>query len=152
VLGSPVLDRIGAGFGSFLHPAAFPEGSPTHPSYSAGHATVAGACVTVLKALFDETFVIPNPVVPSADGLSLEPYRGSATLTVGGELHKLAHNISFGHGTHAGIHWRSDSDYSIILGEAVALDFLQDQAYTYKENFAVTLTKLDGSKHTIKNF
>ncbi len=32
---------------------AFPEGSPTHPSYGAGHATVAGACVTILKAWFD---------------------------------------------------------------------------------------------------
>ena len=78
VLGSPVLDRIAAAFGSFLHPAAFPEGCPTHPSYSAGHATVAGACVTVLKALFDESFVIQNPVVPSPDGLSLEPYQGGA--------------------------------------------------------------------------
>jgi hypothetical protein len=28
----------------------------------------------------------------------------------------------------------------------------KQQAYTYKENFAVTLTKLDGTKHTIKNF
>ncbi len=35
-------------------PMAFPEGCPTHPAYGAGHATVAGACVTVLKALFQE--------------------------------------------------------------------------------------------------
>ncbi len=31
-------------------PMAFQEGSPMHPSYGAGHATVAGACVTILKA------------------------------------------------------------------------------------------------------
>ncbi|MEM6993200.1 MAG: bromoperoxidase, partial [Myxococcota bacterium] len=37
--------------GHFL-PMAFPEGSPMHPSYGAGHATVAGACVTALKAFF----------------------------------------------------------------------------------------------------
>ena len=37
-----------------LLPMAFPEGSPMHPSYGAGHATVAGACVTILKAFFDE--------------------------------------------------------------------------------------------------
>jgi len=82
------------------------------------------------------------------------PYTGAdrGHIRVNGELHKLAHNISFGHGIHAGIHWRSDTDYSILLGEAVALDFLQDQAYTYREDFAVTLTKLDGSTHTIKNF
>ena len=35
-----------------LLPMAFPEGSPMHPSYGAGHATVAGACVTILKAFF----------------------------------------------------------------------------------------------------
>ncbi len=37
---------------SFLLPMAFTPGSPTHPAYGAGHATVAGACVTVLKAYF----------------------------------------------------------------------------------------------------
>ena len=36
-----------------LLPMAFPEGSPMHPSYGAGHATVAGACTTVLKAFFE---------------------------------------------------------------------------------------------------
>ena len=39
--------------GNLLLPVAFPEGSPMHPSYGAGHATVAGACVTVLKAFFE---------------------------------------------------------------------------------------------------
>ncbi len=34
-------------------PMAFQEGSPMHPAYGAGHATVAGACVTILKAFFD---------------------------------------------------------------------------------------------------
>lgn len=38
--------------GSYLLPMAFTPGSPTHPAYGAGHATVAGACVTVLKAYF----------------------------------------------------------------------------------------------------
>jgi len=42
---------------------AFPEGSPIHPAYGAGHATVAGACVTI-QALFDETFEIQSPVEP----------------------------------------------------------------------------------------
>lgn len=36
-----------------LLPMAFPEGSPMHPAYGAGHATVAGACVTILKAFFE---------------------------------------------------------------------------------------------------
>ena len=53
---------------------------------------------------------------------------GENPLTVNGELHKLAHNISFGHGIHAGIHWRSDTETSILLGEAVALSYLRDRA------------------------
>ena len=40
---------------NILLPMAFAEGSPMHPTYGAGHATVAGACVTVLKAFFDGT-------------------------------------------------------------------------------------------------
>ncbi|MEL7025844.1 MAG: bromoperoxidase [Pseudomonadota bacterium] len=38
---------------NYLLPMAFPEGSPMHAAYGAGHATVAGACVTILKAFFD---------------------------------------------------------------------------------------------------
>lgn len=37
----------------YLLPMAFSPGSPTHPAYGAGHATVAGACVTVLKGFFN---------------------------------------------------------------------------------------------------
>lgn len=38
---------------NYLLPMAFPEGSPMHASYGAGHATVAGACTTVLKGFFE---------------------------------------------------------------------------------------------------
>ena len=31
---------------------AFTAGSPAHPAYGAGHASVAGICTTVLKAFF----------------------------------------------------------------------------------------------------
>jgi hypothetical protein len=72
-------------------------------------------------------------------------------MTVNGELHKLAHNISFGHGMHAGIHWRSDTDTSIQLGEAIALSILQDRAHTYNEKFTIKLKKLDGSIAIITN-
>lgn len=134
---------------------AFPEGSPAHPAYPTGHGTVAGACITVLKFFFDGTFVILDPMVPAPDGLSLEPYNYTSEdggiMTVNSELHKLAHNISFGHGIHAGIHWRSDTDYSMLLGEAVALGFLRDQSKTYSEKFSISLTKMDGSAATISN-
>ena len=66
--------------GNALLPMAFPEGSPTHPAYGAGHATVAGACVTILKAWFKETTRLVDigldPLQPTDDGLSLVPYHG----------------------------------------------------------------------------
>jgi hypothetical protein len=72
-------------------------------------------------------------------------------MAVNGELHKLADNVSFGHGIHAGIHWRSDTDTSVELGEAVALAVLNDQTRTYNEKCTVKLRKLDGSIATITN-
>ena len=46
-------------FTNHLLPQDFPEGSPMHPAYGPGHATVAGACVTILKAVF-QTYVDPR--------------------------------------------------------------------------------------------
>lgn len=146
ILGSAVLTEINRKYGTYLLPMAFPEGCPTHPAYGAGHATVAGACVTILKAWFDESYVIPNPVVAAADGLTLQPYRGSASLTVGGELNKLASNIAIGRNI-AGVHWRSDATESLKLGEAVAIGLLQDFKGCYNEKFdGFSLTKFDGSR------
>jgi hypothetical protein len=153
ILNSIGLQQSFNKYGTWLLSQAFPEGSPTHPAYPTGHGTVGGACITVLKFFFDGNFVIPNPVVPTSDGLSLVPYTGSdaGQLTVNGELNKLGHNVTFGHGIHAGIHWRSDSDTSLLLGEAVALSFLSDRAKTYNEPFTVQLTKFDGTVATISN-
>ncbi len=152
ILNSTAVSAAFDKYGSYLHPMAFPEGSPTHPSYTAGHATVAGACVTILKALFDTSFVIPNPVVASADGLSLEPYSGP-DLTVEGELNKLASNIATGRNV-AGVHWRSDSIQSMLLGERIAIAILEDQRACYNENRrgffkGFTFNKFDGSTITV---
>ncbi|HKS76918.1 MAG TPA: vanadium-dependent haloperoxidase [Terriglobales bacterium] len=140
-------------YGTYLLPQSFPEGSPAHPCYPTGHGTVGGAAITFLKFFFDENFVIPNPMVPTSDGLSLVPYTGSdaGQITVGGELNKLMSNVSFGHGIHAGIHWRKSTYNSNLLGEAMAIGMLQDRAKTYNEKFSVTFTKLDGNKVTISN-
>jgi len=153
ILNSNGLQQSFNKYGTWLLSQAFPEGSPTHPAYPTGHGTVGGACITVLKFFFDGNFVIPKPVVPTNDGLSLDPYTGpdAGRLTVNGELNKLGHNVSFGHGIHAGIHWRSDTDTSLLLGEAVALSFLRDRAMTYNEPFTVRLTKFDGTTATISN-
>jgi hypothetical protein len=153
VLNSLALQRSFSRYGDYFLSQAFPEGSPTHPAYPTGHGTVAGACITVLKFFFDGDFVIPDPVVPAGDGLSLLPYTGgdAGQITVNGELNKLAHNISFGHGIHPAIHWRSDTDSSIQLGEALAISVLQDRAQTYNEKFTVSFTKIDGTIATISN-
>lgn len=134
--------------GSDLLSQAFPEGSPTHPAYPTGHGCVAGACITALKFFYKGDTIIPNPVVPTADGMGLMPYVFDAgdtgVMNVNGELHKLAHNISFGHGLHAGIHWRSDTDYSMLLGEEVAVNFLEEQVKSYSEKVSVTIDLMDG--------
>jgi hypothetical protein len=111
ILSSAALEEVYRRNSSYLLPQAFPEGSPLHPSYGAGHATVAGACVTILKAFFDESVVIPNPVEATADGLNLVPYTGP-DLTVGGELNKLASNVAIGRNI-GGVHWRSDAAESL---------------------------------------
>ena len=129
--------------GSYLLPMAFSEGSPTHPAYGSGHATVAGACVTILKAWFDETTAIIKPVVASADGATLTPYVGP-TLTVGGELNKVASNVGVGRDM-AGVHWRTDYYWAALLGEALAIGLLKEQKFTYNEPSFLTLTKFDGS-------
>ena len=153
ILNSQGIQQTFNKYGTWLLPLAFPEGSPAHPAYPTGHGTVAGACITVLKFFFDGTFVVPDPVVSTDDGLSLVAYTGSdaGQLTVNGELNKLGHNVTFGHGIHAGIHWRSDSDTSMLLGEAVALSFLADRAKTYNEPFTVKIQKFDGTTATISN-
>ncbi len=58
VNGKSTLDAIAELTGNYFLPMAFPEGSPMHPAYGAGHATVAGACVTILKAFFDTSAVL----------------------------------------------------------------------------------------------
>jgi hypothetical protein len=146
---------------TFLLPQVFPEGAPTHPSYGAGHASVSGACVTILKAWFDESFVLPGPVlVPNAAGTELVPLTsvippvppdtplGEPELTVGGELNKLAANISIGRNA-AGVHYRSDYSGSVKLGEEIAIRILQEQRPTYNEDHHFSLTKFDGTAITI---
>ncbi|HEV8717425.1 MAG TPA: vanadium-dependent haloperoxidase, partial [Candidatus Binatia bacterium] len=148
VLNAAAVGAVFRATGAYLLPMAYPEGCPTHPAYPAGHAAIAGACATVLKAFFNEAYVIPAPVVASPDGLSLVPYRGAA-LTVGGELNKLASNISLGRNV-AGVHWRSDGIEGLKLGEAVAMKVLTQLRTTYPEHFGgFRLTKFDGTAGVI---
>jgi len=138
-------------YGSYLLPQVFPEGSPLHPSYGQGHGVIVGACVTMCKAFFDESFVFPSPVMPSSDGTTLVPYTGSdaGQMTVGGELNKLASNL-YQSRNMAGVHYRSDGYQALLLGESVAIGILRDQRKTYNEDFSgFTFTKFDGSTITV---
>jgi hypothetical protein len=169
VLNSQALVQTAAKFsGGYLLPQAFPEGSPLHPAYGSGHATVAGACVTVLKAWFDESFPafhksFPLPpavagsasppeqrraVVANASGTALGTYDGDEVLTVGDELNKLASNIATARNG-AGVHWRTDYTRAVELGEQIAVSVLREQKDTYNEDTSLRLTKFNGQTITI---
>lgn len=137
----------------------FPEGSPTHPSLPSGHAVVAGACVTVLKAMLI-TFEDNDPTRPikwiddkgrqavygSADGTRLLKYEGAdaSEMTVIGELNKLASNVALGRNW-AGVHYRADADQGIMIGEQVALAYLQDKLRENREDeMGLMSTELGG--------
>ena len=161
VLNSQALARTFSKYGTYLLPQAFPEGSPTHPCYPTGHGTVGGACATVLKFFFNgeqklrELFLASGTdfVEPAADGSSLNTYAGADrdTIDINGELNKLAWNVSVGHGIHSGIHFRSSTYWSILLGEQVALALLRDRAKSYNEPFSISIKKFDGTSATITN-
>jgi hypothetical protein len=153
---------------NYLLPMAFPEGSPMHPAYGAGHATVAGGCVTMLKAFFemfedsdsyverplvqtDECGENPEPIAfqPNKDGSRLIKYtKGDKDLTIQGELDKLAANISIGRNM-AGVHYYSDYYDSLRMGERVAVSILLEQAPTYGDEVYMTFTSFDGDHITI---
>lgn len=138
--------RGGSDAGTYLLSQVFPEASPAHPAWPSGHATVAGACVTVIKAIFDDRAQVlqqidcnPSPACPNANSyphVSPPPFtdEDGNPLTVGGELDKLASNVALGR-NFGGVHFRSDGEHGILLGERAAIRFLRDHLRTYRERF-----------------
>ena len=156
---------------TLLLPLAFTAGSPTHPAYGAGHASVAGICVTVLKAYFamiDDNGVPiplstlterPNPFLPpapfktyitgvDANGNGHRTVIADPGMTIEGELNKLAMNVAMGR-TMGGVHWRTDNTRSLMLGEAIAAqilaDITKDLAEKPKFEFRTFSRKADGN-------
>ena len=146
--------HIKAMHGSLLLPIAFTPGSPAHPAYGAGHATVAGICVTILKAYFQTIDSTGCPIkfntlverdAPYGAGTTISTYVTGVTnqpggdvgvrtplltsvadqLTIEGELNKLAMNVAMGRSI-GGVHWRTDNTRSLALGEALAAQILAD--------------------------
>jgi len=167
LMNSPVLDRVfqynqqvnqrrgmGSGQGTYLLPILFPTGSPTHPSFPAGHAVSAGACVSILKAWFKEDFPVPNPVKlkPGSNGTEVEDYQvgvDGPQLTVVGELNKLAQNLSLGRDM-SGVHWRADDIQGNRQGEEVAIRILREARATLPEPFGgFIFSRFDGATVTV---
>ncbi|MEM9093311.1 MAG: vanadium-dependent haloperoxidase, partial [Cyanobacteria bacterium P01_F01_bin.53] len=159
---------------NYLLPMTFCEGSPMHPSYSAGHATVAGACVTILKAFFDHAHPInfareedekckgrnakanqkdkqkdgencpQKAFVPTSDGSKL------CTIDVTDGVLTVEGELNklasnISIGRDwAGVHYFSDYIESICLGEKIAIGILEEQKLTYSENFSMTVHLFDG--------
>ncbi|MEM1344511.1 MAG: vanadium-dependent haloperoxidase [Pseudomonadota bacterium] len=154
--------------GSALLPMAFAEGSPMHPTYGAGHATVAGACTTMVKAFFDTGTVLGTNTAEGRDkgkvgfyrdiedpcvfetkdgGNSLTPRalrEGECPLTLEAELNKLAANISIGRNM-AGVHYFSDYFDSLRMGEQIAIGVLEEQALGYPtDSVVLSVPTFDG--------
>jgi len=149
VLSSDAVARIFAKFGTYLLPSSLPEAAPLHGTYPGGGSSTAGTHATVLKAFYDESFVIPNPVQPDPkDPTKLVPYEGPP-LTVGGELNKLAANIGIGRNW-AAVHWRSDAGAGLYEAEQFVITLLRDERGTFREPFeGFKFSAFDGSIVTV---
>ena len=141
---------------NYLLPMAFAEGSPMHPAYGAGHATVAGACVTILKAFYRSDLTMKSlfgldhfkEVDPATGQLKSAGVLAEDVL-VSDELDKLAANISIGRNW-AGVHYYTDYYDSIRLGERIAAGMLEEQMLTYNEPVELTFRDFDGEMVVIK--
>jgi hypothetical protein len=111
---------------NFLLSQMYPEGSPAHPAWTSGHATIAGACVTVIKAIFHNLVEIQ---VPEFGG-----EKPNARSTIKCELDKVASNVAIGR-SWGGVHYRSDGEHGILLGEQIAIEYLRNYIRTYAEEF-----------------
>lgn len=143
---------------SYLVPMAFPEGAPMHPGYGAAQAAVAGACATVLKALFDlygsdadwaprrlAAVGMTQVFVAEPDGGALRTITPAAPLTLSGEIDKLASNIAFGR-LMAGVSFYSDVHAGLRLGERIAVGLLQEWLRCRPAATALRLVSFEGDR------
>lgn len=140
---------------NYLLPVAWPDGAPMSPSYGSLRAAIAGACVTVLKAVFDMKVTYTRATgakhryAPGAlSGKRLEIVGSSHGVTLEGELNKLASNIAIGD-RFAGVHFHSDCYESLRLGECLAVGILQEHLLEYGFAMSMSFTGFDGERITI---
>ncbi len=145
---------------NFLLPQAFAEGSPMHPSYGAGHATVAGGCVTMLKAFFHTVeengspspWPVDLPIVQVENGSAGQKLRdirltdtslASDPISISGELNKLAANISIARNM-AGVHFYTDYYESLRMGERITTGILIEHFAQIDEPVELDFHSFDG--------
>ncbi|HEX2205670.1 MAG TPA: vanadium-dependent haloperoxidase [Longimicrobium sp.] len=88
-------------------PIALSPGTPRHPAYPSGHSTYAGAASTILSFFFG------NDRTPGfLSGCTMSSH-------IALELQNLADNIGMAR-LWAGVHWRSDHEAGLKLGQVVA--------------------------------
>jgi membrane-associated phospholipid phosphatase len=115
-------------------PLLVAEGAPCHPAYPSGHAVIGGAVATVLLATFADRPMAASDQSPSSTHE---------------ELRKLAKN--FGEARIIlGIHYQSDVDEGLALGERAALLVLrQAKARAEQPWGSVTFRGVTGLTHTV---
>jgi membrane-associated phospholipid phosphatase len=115
-------------------PMLIAEGSPCHPAYPSGHAVIGGAVVAVLLATFQD-----RPMATSA----------TSEFTTHEELRKLARN--FGEARiMLGIHYQSDVDEGLALGERAALLVLRRAKDRAEQPWgSVSFRGVTGQVHTV---
>jgi membrane-associated phospholipid phosphatase len=98
-----ILSRVGPYLGM-----RYVEGSPCHPADPSGHATIAGACATLLSAWFQD-----GPVT----GLNINSLHA--------ELRHAAWNLLTLGRMVSGVHFRSDCETGLLVGQRAAIEYLK---------------------------
>ena len=150
VLNNGILTDILGLYGNYTLPMCYREGCPSHPAYPSGHATIAGACSTIIKMFYDcekpwaslagvisgtLSNSIAGPVQADATGSNLVAYTGTdvGALSIFGEVNKLASNVATGRNW-SGVHYRSDGVQGMLLGEQIAIKYMGDKLAACVEN------------------
>lgn len=117
--------------GDYL-PMTYAEGSPLHPDYPSGHATIAGACAGILLAWF-------------ADG----PLPALEITSVHDEIRQMMWALAVGR-SWAGIHSRSSLLTGLQLGMSHSISFLRNlKARTPEPLGAASFAAFDGTVLTV---